>query len=131
MNQQRQKGIPRPPIMRLILVQGAILLTVSAACLFIDRVAAYSALLGGLIFFLPNIYFAHKTFAHSGARAARQIVSAFYKGEAVKLLLAAVLFALVFKYVRPIDEAALFITFAVMLMSNWLAPVMLGTPSRR
>jgi len=126
MAKQARWGMQRPPVMRLIAVQFIILLVISLAWLGSGRVSALSALLGGLIFLIPNAYFAHKTFAHQGARAARQIVGAFYRGEAGKLILAAVLFALVFRFVRPLDEAALFLAFAAMLATNWLTPLILG-----
>jgi len=119
-------GIKRPAIYRLIGVQAGATLIISLGFLLKDQVAAYSALLGGFIFVLPNIYFANKAFAHTGARAARQIVNSFYKGEAVKLALTAVLFTVVFVSVKPLNVLALFVTFIIVLTTNWLAPLMLG-----
>lgn len=49
-----------------------------------------SFLLGGLIAPLANGYFCFRAFSYVGARAARQIVMAFYKGEAIKIALSAV-----------------------------------------
>lgn len=40
-------------------------------------VAGYSGLCGGLIALLPNVYFAHRAFRFSGARAAQAIVRSF------------------------------------------------------
>ncbi len=102
------------------------------AFLLKSPVAGYSALLGGLIFLLPNAYFAFKAFRFAGARAARQIISSFYQGEAGKLILSAVLFTTVFIWIQPLDVAALFLTFAIMLVINWLTPLLAsGRPQRR
>lgn len=54
-------------------------------------VSGYSGLCGGLIAWLPNVYFAWKAFRFSGARAAQAIVKSFYAGEAGKMILTAVL----------------------------------------
>lgn len=118
-----KRSITRPPVTRLIVIQ--ILLTLVVSLLFLAKSVsgAYSAFLGGLIFTLPNAYFAHKAFAYSGARAAQQIVKSFYMGESVKLILTAVLFTVVFVLVKPLDVLALFLAFFVLVMSNWLIPL--------
>lgn len=143
MSKTRQRGIQRPPVYRWLLLQGGVAILISLAFWLAggdsgeggsgyDWVSGYSALLGGLIFVVPNSYFAFKVFAHSGARAAPQIMGSFYRGEAGKLILCAILFAVVFKFVRPIDVTALFSTFAVMLVTNWLTPLFLtGSMQRR
>ncbi|MFJ4252136.1 ATP synthase subunit I, partial [Pseudomonas sp. NPDC089741] len=43
-------------------------------------VAGYSGLCGGLIALLPNVYFAHKAFRGSGARAAQSLGRCFVGG---------------------------------------------------
>ena len=118
-----KRSINRPPVTRLVVTQ--LLLTGVMSLLFFAKgiSAAYSALLGGLIFTVPNAYFAYKAFTYSGARAARQIVKSFYMGESVKLILTAVLFTIVFVLVKPLDVLALFLTFFVLVMSNWLIPM--------
>lgn len=88
-------------------------------------VAGYSGLCGGLIAWLPNVYFAHKAFRFSGARAAQAIVRSFYAGEAGKLVLTAVLFALVFAGVKPLDALALFGAFLLTQLVNWFAPLLM------
>jgi len=118
-----KRSIARPPVTRLVVTQ--LLLTGVMSLLFLakDMSAAYSALLGGLIFTLPNAYFAFKAFTHSGARQAKLIVKSFYMGESVKLILTAVLFTVVFVLVKPLNVLALFLTFFVLVMSNWLIPM--------
>lgn len=55
-----------------------------------------SFFLGGLICALANVYFYFRVFSHFGARAAKQIVNAFYRGEAVKIMLTAAAFYIAF-----------------------------------
>lgn len=117
--------------MRWFLVQSAVLVFVGLAFLLRSPVACYSAFLGGLIFLLPHGYFAFKAFRYSGARAARQIMSSFYQGEAGKLILCAILFTMAFKWIQPLDVAALFLTFAIMLVTNWLTPFLVSGRAQR
>ena len=84
--------------------------------------AAKSALLAGAVCVIPNGLFAWKLFYYRGARSAKKIVNSFYTGEAIKLLTAMVLFALVFMFtqIRPL---VFFLTFIVVQMSIWFAPL--------
>ncbi|MCZ4323812.1 F0F1 ATP synthase subunit I [Pseudomonas anguilliseptica] len=90
-------------------------------------VAGYSGLCGGLIAWLPNLYFAHKAFHFSGARAAQAIVRSFYAGEAGKLVLTAVLFALTFAGVKPLEPLAVFGVFFLTQLVNWFSPLLMKT----
>jgi ATP synthase protein I len=88
-------------------------------------VAGYSGLCGGLIAWLPNVYFAHKAFRFSGARAAQAIVRSFYAGEAGKLILTAALFTLTFAGVKPLAPLAVFAVFFMTQLVNWLSPLLI------
>jgi ATP synthase protein I len=88
-------------------------------------VAGYSGLCGGLIAWLPNMYFAHKAFRFTGARAAQAIVRSFYAGEAGKLILTAALFTLTFAGVKPLAPLAVFAVFFVTLLVNWFSPLLM------
>jgi ATP synthase protein I len=90
-------------------------------------VAGYSGLCGGLIALLPNVYFAHRAFRFSGARAAQAIVRSFYAGEAGKLILTAVLFALTFAGVKPLAPLAVFGVFVLTQLVSWFAPLLMRT----
>jgi len=92
---------------------------------WLGAVAGYSGLCGGLIAWLPNMYFAHKAFRFSGARAAQAIVRSFYAGEAGKLILTAVLFALTFAGVKPLEALAVFGVFFLTQLVNWFAPLLM------
>ena len=126
MTTMKTNAIRRPPLLRWFAFQAVVVLLMGALFWIKSPVAAYSALVGGFIFFLPNMYFALKAFRYTGARAAKQIMSSFYRGEAGKLILCAVLFAIAFKSIKPMDVSALFLTFAIMLVTNWLTPAVMG-----
>ncbi|UFH49361.1 F0F1 ATP synthase subunit I [Pseudomonas sp. KNUC1026] len=90
-------------------------------------VSGYSGLIGGVIAWLPNVYFAYKAFRYSGARAAQAIVRSFYAGEAGKMILTAVLFALAFAGVKPLAPLALFGCFLLAQSVSWFAPLLMKT----
>ncbi|SFL93194.1 F0F1 ATP synthase subunit I [Marinobacter zhejiangensis] len=131
MTMAHRNGIRRPPIGQWFLIQGAVLVFVGLAFSLRSPVACYSAFLGGLVFLLPHGYFAFKAFRYSGARAAKQIMSSFYQGEAGKLILCAILFTMVFKWIQPLDVAALFLTFAIMLVTNLVTPFLANGRAQR
>ncbi len=58
-------------------------------------------------------------------------MSSFYQGEAGKLILCAILLTMVFKCIQPLDIAALYLTFAIMLVTNWLTPLLAGSNTQR
>ena len=123
----RRSGKP-PIVRRLLLCQAAGCLVVTLVGLLWGPVTAYSALLGGLVCLLPNCYFAYRAFRFRGARAARHIVRSFYAGEAGKLVITALLFALVFSQVTPINALAVFLGFGAVQFIHWLVPIMQHRP---
>ena len=116
------KQLNKRGIVRLWLVQLSITLIVAVLCAVLFSVkAATSALLGGMVCIIPNAYFAIKVFKHEGARAAKQIVNSFYKGEALKIILSVFLFTAVFVLCR-ITPLAFFASYILVLMTHWFAP---------
>ena len=122
----------RLPVFPVLLAQLVVLL-LAAAVLYGWRgpVASYSGLCGGLIVWLPNLYFAHKAFRFSGARAAQAIVRSFYAGEAGKLILTAVLFALTFAGVKPLSALAVFGVFVLTQSVGWFSPLLIRAKHSR
>lgn len=121
----------RLPLHRLpvfpVLIAQLVLLLIAASLLWFSQglVVGYSGLCGGLIAWLPNLYFAHKAFRFSGARAAQAIVRSFYAGEAGKLILTAVLFALTFAGVKPLEPLAVFGVFLLTQTVGWFSPLLM------
>lgn len=116
MSFRNKTPLHRLAVFPLLLTQLAVTLVVAAgAWLWRDPVAGYSALLGGMIAFLPNLYFAYKAFRYFGARSVKAIVQSFWSGEMGKLILTAALFALVFAGVERLNVAALFAGYGLVL----------------
>lgn len=116
------KQLNKHGIIRFWLVQLSLLIIVTLFCVVqFNANSAYSALLGGLVGIIPNALFARKLFKYQGARAARQIVNSFYKGEALKIVLSIVLFTLVFVFCK-ITPIAFFASYILVLMTQWFAP---------
>ncbi len=120
--------IKRPPVYRVVIAQLVVTLIATLVGWSLSNVHGYSALMGGLICALPNSYFAYRSFAFRGALAARHIVKNFYRAEAVKLGLTALLFGLVFKFVHPLEPVSLFLAFFIVQIVHWFTPlIMAGT----
>ncbi len=83
--------------------------------------AALSSALGGLVSIIPGMIFALMLFRYQGARAAKHIVSNFYKGEALKIVLSMILFAVVFT-IFDVRASAFFISFILVQLTYWFAP---------
>lgn len=127
----KRRPFHQSPAFPVLLAQLIVLLLAAVVVWqWLGDIAGYSALLGGLIAWLPNMYFALKAFRFSGARAAREIVRSFYAGEAGKLVLTFVLFALTFAGVKPLVAPALFGVYLLTLMVNWFAPLLITKFSR-
>ena len=58
---------------------------------------ATSALTGGVIGVVPNIIFAYKAFEYAGAKSSKLVVESFFSGVKIKMIVTALLFAMVFK----------------------------------
>lgn len=84
------------------------------------RVAALSALVGGGIATVGSLAMAGLVFGGRAAAGAQRALSAFYIGEAVKLALVVVLFALVLKVMR-VAPLAMFAAFAATFLVYWIA----------
>ncbi len=92
-----------------------------------ERSAAVAALIGGWIATLGNFYFAVQAFRYSGARASRDMVRAFYRGEAGKFVIVMLLFIAAFRLVDGIRDTAPYLFFAFFLVYGiaWVAPLVL------
>ena len=96
------------------------LLLISGLIWQFNSISAYSILLGGLIFWLPNTYFSVYAFRFHGASAAVQILRSMYLGEVGKFVLTLVGFALTFTTVQPLNVISLFIAYISMVLSHYL-----------
>jgi ATP synthase protein I len=104
-------------VLQIVIILSVVLIS----AIISGKKAAISAFLGGSIAVIPHALFAIIYFRRSGARAAKQIVTDFYKGEAVKIFLSFGLFALVF-VTYSIAPGAFFLTYITVQLTNWLTP---------
>ena len=101
-------------IPRVLMWQFVIGAALSAALWGVfGRVAGYSALLGSLTAFVPNLFLALRIMAPRRDPGAKALLKAAWIGEAGKLALTVLFFVLVFTQVRPLSAAALFAGFIV------------------
>jgi ATP synthase protein I len=84
------------------------------------RVAALSALVGGGIATAGSLAMAGLVFGSAAKGGPQRAVGAFYVGEAVKLVVVAVLFVVVLK-VMTVAPLAMFAAFAATLLVYWIA----------
>lgn len=116
----------QPPVHRVIVAQLVISVVLALALFPMGATFSLSSLLGGLCCSLPNGYFVWRAFRYRGARSAKLIVSSFYRGEAGKLVLTIVGFALVFILVEPLEPLPLFGAFIAAQAVSWFAPVLMA-----
>lgn len=82
---------------------------------------AKSALAGGAVTIIPNIFFALKAFRYAGARSSEKVMESFYSGEKMKIVLTALLFALAFKFLA-ILPVPFFTSFCLVVAMPLLTP---------
>ena len=110
--------ITRLPFARWLVIEGSVIVILSLLWSLESLLAGYSAFIGGLIFVIPNAYFAHRVFRYQGARNMRFMVGDLFRAESTKLALTAVFFAAVFILMEPVHAPALLFTFAVMVVMS-------------
>jgi len=113
-------------VRRLLLAQLAMTVFLPLVLLPFGMIAAWSAAAGCVACLVPSAYFAYRAFQFSGARSASKILRSFYSGEAIKLVLTALIFALIFIYVKPLNVAALFGGFILVQSVIWVTPMLAG-----
>jgi ATP synthase protein I len=118
MNASNRQLLPRPPVHHVLLAESGVLILLTVPAWLLDEVVGRSILLGGLIFLVPQAWFSWRVFRERGAKFASEVVQSFYRGEAGKLLLATLGFAVVFALARPLDAAALFAAYVVLHVTN-------------
>ena len=107
---------------KLIGMQLIVTILVSAFFfVYVSYESAYSALIGGIIFIVPNAYFVQCALRGKGHHPPEIILRWFYMGEAGKLILTGVLFAACFALVNNLFIPALFGTYILMLIINMVS----------
>jgi len=114
----RQHRITHIPLARWLTIELITLVILSLFWSLHSLLAGYSAFIGGLIFIVPNAWFAHRVYRYQGARHAHLMVGNLFRAESTKIALTAVFFAAVFILMEPVHVPALLFTFAVMVLAG-------------
>ncbi|GGC10688.1 hypothetical protein GCM10011352_41450 [Marinobacterium zhoushanense] len=111
----------RRAFLKVYLIQSGLLLAIAAGLLLKSPVESYSALIGGLLYLLPNLYFTWRVlYSKRPAETAQQVVISLYASEIGKMVLAAGLFSATFLLVDPLSPFSLFLTFILLQLSGWM-----------
>jgi len=118
MGYQRPPIMPRRPVWRVLLLDAGLLTIAAAAAWMANPDIALAMTAGGLVFLLPQAWFAERVFRRQGARAAHEVTQAFYRAEAGKMLLTAAGFAVFFSQFGAAQAAWLLVTYVVLYVVN-------------
>lgn len=116
-------------ISKILLMQVLVVIFTSLGLLLFSKTYwVISAILGGLIAFLPNLYFAHHISLANGQNA-KKIVHSFYGGELRKVLMTCTLFAVVFQ-LPSVQFFPLMTCFVAVLSVYWFALILFAQDFR-
>jgi ATP synthase protein I len=114
-------------LLRLWLAQLCTVLLVAGPIFYwFDAAASYSVIFGGLVFLVPNVYFAVYALCYNRELVSGVVVRNFYKAEAGKFFLSSVGFAIVFVLAASINVPVLFASYIALMLVQWVAAVQLG-----
>lgn len=116
---------------RILTAQWLVTLCIAGVLFAVKRELALSALLGGLICVLPNIYFARQLFTKRRNAEPHSLLWSIYVAEFIKLALAVALFAVVFINYKEVHPLTLFITYFIAQACMWVAPLIKTKTSDR
>jgi ATP synthase protein I len=100
----------RRVVLLTLLAQTGVSLGVAGVFALWSLVAGASALLGGMAAVVPNAFLAARLLAPRD-ESARALMRSAWLGEVGKLLLTAVMFGVIFAWVRPLSVPAVFAGF--------------------
>lgn len=113
-------------VYRFVLFQFVAACVISVVIYFANsELSAYSFFLGAIASVIPSAYMAFRVFGGKKVRPAQEIAKSFYKGEAGKLIITAIMMSLIFSLVKPLAAGFFFAGFGLIVLSHWLSPFML------
>lgn len=116
---QPRSLVDRTQAYLLLKWQCAVAIGLMLLAVFFGQQAVIAVGLGAGIAVVGSLYFALQAFRHAGAVQAPKIVHSFYKGEAGKFVITALLFAAVFSGVRPLQTGWLLTGFILEQLVAW------------
>ncbi len=110
---EKSEASPDNLILRVLLAQAGLALVLAAFFWGTGSpVAAYSAMLGGVVAVVPNAFLALRLSLPRRDPGAAGLLRAAWIGELGKVMLTVLLFSVVFTAVKPLAAGALFAAFA-------------------
>jgi ATP synthase protein I len=82
----------------------------------------FSALLGGLAYWLPTLVFVWRVFARTSVRAVKRFAMTFFASEAAKLIISAILFLMIVKYL-PVTVLPVLIGYIGAIAAFWIVSI--------
>lgn len=116
----------RSRIFRIFLIQAGVCIFLSASLMLHSQNMALSALLGGGLYLLPNLYFAHRALTFREKQSAERALAEMYMSQIWKMGISILAFAAVFILIQPLNPFSLFGTFILMQIVGWIAQVKLN-----
>jgi ATP synthase protein I len=105
-------------VVRIFQIQIAFTILIAIVAVMFSTAAGYSALLGGLLYLLPNAYFAWRVLKQQNLTP-RGVLADMYIGEIWKMAISIILFAMVFILVQTVSPFPLFLTYILLQILNW------------
>ena len=79
---------------------------------------AYSVILGGVAFILPNAIFVSLSLGKSAANSEKSVLAWFYIGEAIKIVSTILIFAVSIILITPLNIGLMFVAYGLVLLIN-------------
>ena len=86
--------------------------------MFASLESAYSVILGGLAFIVPNVMFVLFSLRTPSANAAGKTLAWFMVGEAIKIITTIIIFAVSFILLTQLNIGLMFVSYGVVLLIN-------------
>jgi len=130
-NEHRKPGvharIALQQFKKIFLIQVVSLIVIAGASLLHSMSAAWSALLGGLIFLLPSYVFAWRALIAKSAKSTPgAVIAQLYTSEIWKMGLSIALFSAVFILIQPLNPFSLFGTYIWLQLTGFVAQLRLN-----
>ena len=127
-NSRKTRGhtqVVRQKTLKILFVQLVVICCIALLLSFKSWVIGYSAFLGGLIYLLPYSYLANRILTKrrrtDAENTPNRALAELYIGQIWKMVITAMLFALVFVLVKPLSPFSLFGTYiAIQALGWWL-----------
>lgn len=118
-------------IKRILAAQWLVTLCMAVVLFMVKPELALSALSGGLICTLPNMYFARQLFTRRRIAEPYGLLRSVYVAEFIKIALAGILFAIILISYKEIHLLTLFITYFFVQSCMWFVPLIMSVPNNR